>query len=82
MQRHHDTPGSITDVTGIEVGHHTDTRRPTGCTVVLCEHGVVCGVDVRGGDTLHIGFTPAGQEFNDVTLTGPADFVFEGQARI
>src|SRR5262245_54166140 len=41
-------PGSITDVQGLKVGHHTDTRRPTGCTVVLCEAGVVCGVDVRG----------------------------------
>ncbi|HET7527964.1 MAG TPA: P1 family peptidase [Burkholderiaceae bacterium] len=41
-------PGSITDVQGLKVGHHTDARRPTGCTVVLCEAGVVCGVDVRG----------------------------------
>lgn len=41
-------PGSITDVQGLKVGHHTDTRRPTGCTVVLCEGGVTCGVDVRG----------------------------------
>jgi len=41
-------PGSITDVAGLKVGHHTDPRRPTGCTVVLCEAGVVCGVDVRG----------------------------------
>ena len=41
-------PGSIIDVQGLKVGHHTDARRPTGCTVVLCEAGVVCGVDVRG----------------------------------
>ena len=41
-------PGSITDIAGLKVGHHTDTRRPTGCTVVLCEAGVACGVDVRG----------------------------------
>jgi L-aminopeptidase/D-esterase-like protein len=41
-------PGSITDVQGLKVGHHTDPRRPTGCTVVLCESGVACGVDVRG----------------------------------
>jgi L-aminopeptidase/D-esterase-like protein len=41
-------PGAITDVQGLKVGHHTDTRRPTGCTVVLCEAGVACGVDVRG----------------------------------
>ena len=41
-------PGSLTDVGGLAVGHHTDTRRPTGCTVVLCPEGAVCGVDVRG----------------------------------
>lgn len=34
---------------GIAVGHHTDARRPTGCTVVRCEDGAVCGVSVRGG---------------------------------
>jgi L-aminopeptidase/D-esterase-like protein len=40
--------GSITDIAGLKVGHFTDARRPTGCTVVLCEHGATCGVDVRG----------------------------------
>ncbi|AEG92254.1 P1 family peptidase [Ramlibacter tataouinensis] len=40
--------GAITDVAGIEVGHFTDTRRPTGCTVVLARQGAVAGVDVRG----------------------------------
>ena len=40
--------GAITDVAGIEVGHHTDTRRPTGCTVILARDGAVAGVDVRG----------------------------------
>ncbi len=40
--------GSITDVAGIEVGHFTDTRRPTGCTVVMTRGGAVAGVDVRG----------------------------------
>lgn len=40
--------GFITDVAGIKVGHFTDSRRPTGCTVVLCEQGAVTGVDVRG----------------------------------
>jgi L-aminopeptidase/D-esterase-like protein len=39
---------SITDVAGITAGHFTDTRRPTGCTVVLCNEGAVAGVDVRG----------------------------------
>jgi len=40
--------GSITDVQGIKVGHFTDTRRPTGCTVLLFEKGATAGVDVRG----------------------------------
>ncbi|MBV2143723.1 P1 family peptidase [Falsochrobactrum sp. TDYN1] len=40
--------GSITDVPGIKLGHHTLTRRPTGCTVLLCEEGASAGVDVRG----------------------------------
>ena len=39
---------SITQVAGIAVGHCTDTRRPTGCSVVLCPQGAVAGVDVRG----------------------------------
>jgi L-aminopeptidase/D-esterase-like protein len=41
--------GGLTDVVGVRVGHFTDARRPTGCTVVLVEGGAVCGVDVRGG---------------------------------
>jgi L-aminopeptidase/D-esterase-like protein len=40
--------GAITDVAGIKVGHFTDSRRPTGCTVILCEEGAVGAVDVRG----------------------------------
>lgn len=39
---------AITDVAGIKIGHFTDSRRPTGCTVILCEEGAVAGVDVRG----------------------------------
>ncbi len=39
---------AITDVAGIAVGHFTDDRRPTGCTVVLVRDGAVGGVDVRG----------------------------------
>jgi L-aminopeptidase/D-esterase-like protein len=41
--------GGLTDVAGVRVGHFTDARRPTGCTVVLVEGGAACGVDVRGG---------------------------------
>ncbi len=41
-------PGAITDVAGIDVGHDSDTRRPTGCSVVIARGGAVGGVDVRG----------------------------------
>ncbi|HET7837241.1 MAG TPA: P1 family peptidase [Variovorax sp.] len=40
--------GAITDVAGIEVGHYSDPRRPTGCTVIIAREGAVAGVDVRG----------------------------------
>jgi L-aminopeptidase/D-esterase-like protein len=43
---HH--PAGLTAVPGIKVGHFTLPERPTGCTVVLTEAGVVAGVDVRG----------------------------------
>jgi len=46
MMPHHN---AITDVPGIEVGHATDPEALTGCTVILCRAGAVCGVDVRGG---------------------------------
>ncbi len=44
-----DVNGSITDVRGIRVGHWTDARGKTGCTVVLCETGAIGGYAVRGG---------------------------------
>jgi L-aminopeptidase/D-esterase-like protein len=32
----------------IKIGHWTDRKSATGCTVILCEKGAVAGVDVRG----------------------------------
>lgn len=43
-----DHQGHICRVQGITVGHFTDERRPTGCSVVLCTDGATAGVDVRG----------------------------------
>jgi L-aminopeptidase/D-esterase-like protein len=57
--------GALTDVAGIQVGHFTETRRPTGCTVILAEEGAVGGVDVRGG-------APGTRETD---LLNPANFV-------
>ena len=54
---------SITDVAGIEVGHFTDSRRPTGCTVVLTREGAVGGIVSEG-------FLPAYTRIN-VKFGGP-----------
>lgn len=43
------SPGALTDVVGLKVGHWTDLDGGTGCTVILCEDGAVAAVDVRGG---------------------------------
>jgi diaminopimelate epimerase len=61
----------------------------TGMVASALVHHLLTGasspikVDVEGGDTLEIGFEKSGdQTFKNVTLTGPADFVFEGEIEI
>ena len=39
---------SITDVKGLKVGHASNYDGYTGCTVILCEAGATCGIDIRG----------------------------------
>ena len=40
-------------------------------------------VRVRGGDTLEVGFRRGSDgSFSEVTLAGPADFVFEGEIEV
>ena len=70
---------AITDVPGIKVGHWTDRRAATGCTVVLYEPGAVPGVDVRGAapgthetDLLRPGYMA--QALHAVVLTGGSLF--------
>lgn len=38
----------FTTIPGFRVGHASDFRGLTGCTVVLCEAGAVCGIDIGG----------------------------------
>lgn len=71
--------GAITDVAGIKVGHFTDTRRPTGCTVIVAEEGAVGGVDVRGGapgtrETDLLNPMNLVEKVNAVVLTGGSAF--------
>ena len=70
---------AITDVRGIKVGHWTDRRAATGCTVVLCPAGAMPGADVRGAapgthetDLLRPGY--AAQALHAVVLTGGSLF--------
>lgn len=52
--------------------HHLRTETPSPIKV-----------DVKGGDTLEIGFSPGEEQtFTEVTLKGPADFVFTGMVEI
>ena len=85
--------GYITDVDGVKVGHFTDTRRPTGCTVILCEAGAIAGVDVRGSapgtretdllspsnlvDTVHAIVLSGGSAFGLDTATGVMRYLEE-----
>lgn len=71
--------GSITDVAGITVGHHTDLENGTGCTVVLSEQNAVAGIEVRGAapgsrDTELLHPVAGAQWINGVTLTGGSVF--------
>ncbi|MCY4062844.1 MAG: P1 family peptidase [Chloroflexi bacterium] len=43
------TNDTLTAVPGIKVGHYTDLKAATGCTVVRCPPQTVGAVDVRGG---------------------------------
>ena len=79
--------GSIVDVSGIKVGHFTDHRRPTGCTVVLIDGGAVAGVDVRGGapgtrETDLLRSEMSATEVHAVLLAGGSSFGLEAAAGV
>jgi len=56
-----------TGVVACAIVHHELTGAPSPITV-----------DVRGGDTLRVEFTHDGTRYENVRLTGPAEFVFHG----
>jgi L-aminopeptidase/D-esterase-like protein len=71
--------GSLTDVRGLRVGHFTETRRPTGCTVILAPDGAVAGVDVRGAapgtrETELLSPTNAIEKVHAIMLAGGSAF--------
>ncbi len=76
------TPGprnAITDVPGIRVGHFTDRRNATGCTVILCETATAAAVDTRGGapgtrETDVLGLANLVRTCHAIVLTGGSAF--------
>jgi L-aminopeptidase/D-esterase-like protein len=71
--------GGITDVQGIKVGHFTESRRPTGCTVLIFEKGATAGVDVRGSapgtrETDLLNPTNTVQQVHAILLSGGSAF--------
>ena len=71
--------GSITDVAGITVGHHTDIENGTGCTVILCDEPANAGMEVRGAapgsrETALLDPLASAQWVNAITLTGGSAF--------
>ncbi len=40
---------NIEEIDKIAIGHAQNLDAATGCTVIICEEGAICGVDVRGG---------------------------------
>ena len=69
----------ICDVEGIRVGHWTDHRGLTGCSVVLCPPGTMGSGDVRGGapasrETELLRPGTMVQEVHAVLLTGGSAF--------
>ena len=39
----------IRDIAGFRIGQAQNLEAATGCTVIICEKGAACGVDIRGG---------------------------------
>jgi L-aminopeptidase/D-esterase-like protein len=78
---------SIVDVAGVRVGHFSDTRRPTGCTVVRVEGGAVGGVDVRGAspgtrETELLSPLNAVEQVHAVLLAGGSAFGLDAAAGV
>ena len=82
------SPGSIA-IRTYERGVEDETLAcGTGMVANAIVHNQISGtpspieVLVKGGDTLKVGFEREGDSYKNVTLTGPADLVFDGEIEI
>lgn len=70
---------ALTQIESIKIGNAEDAAAATGLTVVLCEEGAVCGVDVRGGgpasrETELLNPLAAAEKIHAVLLSGGSAF--------
>jgi len=70
---------SINSIKGFKIGQAENQEAATGCTVIICEDGAVCGVDVRGGspgtrDTDALNPINNREKVHAVLLTGGSSF--------
>lgn len=66
---------AFTDIDGVRIGSAENSAAGTGCTVVICEAGAPCGVDIRGGgpasrETGLLDPTAAAEKIHAVLLSG------------
>jgi len=69
----------INDIEGFKIGQSQNDEAATGCTVLICENGAVCGVDVRGAspgtrDTDSLNPVNSRESVNAVLLSGGSTF--------
>jgi len=65
--------------TSIRIGHFTHKEYATGCTVIICDNGATCGVDIRGGapgtrETALLAPHCLVEKVNAILLTGGSAF--------
>lgn len=78
---------SINEIEGFQIGHATNERDATGCTVILCKEGATAGVDVRGGgpatrETDLLDPKNTVQQIHAVTLSGGSAFGLEASCGV
>lgn len=69
----------ITDIENIKIGSAEDFEKGTGVTVILCENGAPCGLDIRGGGPASresglLNPLAAAEKIHSVVLSGGSAF--------
>lgn len=77
----------VSDIQGFKIGHYTNEKDGTGCSVIICENGATAGVDVRGGgpatrETDLLNPKNMVQQIHAVTLSGGSAYGLEASSGV